>query len=111
MHRPGFRRSIPRILAVTSLAAGSLFASAAAAAPTYSVKILGTFRTDGTGTSCAGGINDAGVVVGGANDGSNLAVFRWRASTSMSNRGRIVPPYDSYGLSINSAETLCGFGI
>ena len=109
MHRPAIRRSILRALA--ALGAGSLLASAAAAATTYSATILGTLRTDGTGTSYAGGINDAGVVVGGASSANGTVVFRWRQSTGLSDRGMLVPPHASYGLSINSAEALCGYGL
>jgi probable HAF family extracellular repeat protein len=110
MHRHDSRRSILRALAV-ALTAGSLFATNAIAAPTWSARILGTLRTDGTGISYAGGLNDAGVVVGGASTASGIDVFRWRSATGMSDRGMLVPPFASYGLSINSAETLCGYGL
>ena len=111
MHRPALRRSILRAVVAVALPAGGLLASAAAATPTYTVKILGTLRTDGTGTSYAGGINDAGVVVGGASSASGTVVFRWRQGTGMTDRGLLVPPYASYGLSINSADAMCGYGL
>lgn len=109
MHRRAIRCSILHALA--ALGAGSLLTSAANAATTYSARILGTLSTDGTGTSYAAGINDGGVVVGGASSATGIVVFRWRQSTGMSDHGMLVPPNTSYGLSINSAEALCGFGL
>jgi len=110
MHRPARRPSLLRACVIAS-AAVALLAPVAGATPTYSLSILGTLRTDGTGTSYAGGINDAGVVVGGASNESGVVVFRWRQATGMSDRGALVVPYATYGLSINSSEALCGFGL
>lgn len=99
------------VIALLASLSGHALATPAVGAPVYSGTILGTLRSDGTGTSFAGGINDAGVVVGGASSAAAIVVFRWRAGTGMSDRGTLVSPFPSYGFAINSSETLCGYGV
>lgn len=84
---------------------------AAAPAQTYNLTILGTFRTDGTGNSYAYGINDAGLVVGGAQtDTEDRHVFRWTSGGGMIDVGRLVPPYISFALCVNASGELSGAG-
>ncbi len=95
------------VLAIASV----LLPSPAMCTTTYTLQVLRTLRSDGAGSSTAKGINNGGVVVGGASSLSGTVVFRWRASTGMIGHGAVVPPNESQGLSINSAGMLCGYGI
>jgi probable HAF family extracellular repeat protein len=104
-------RSILGLAAVALALASGVIASTSFAATTYSARILGTLRTDGTGVSTAQGINTSGVVVGGASNASGTVVFRWKTNTGMTDEGAMATPNPSYGLAINTSGTLCGFGL
>ncbi len=86
--------------------------AARAEASSYDLTVLGTLRTDTTGTSEATGINNAGLVVGwAATDGSAGHVFRWTSSGGMTDEGALVVSLLSAATDVNSDGALCGFGL
>ncbi len=79
----------------------------------YSLSVIGTLRSDGTGVSYARGLNDSGVIVGAcsADGGGGSHIFRWSIGGGIVDMGRLVSPFDSVALSVNSSGDFCGMGV